>query len=106
MQTRNAFIGLGIAAALAAGGYISTAFAHETGSGRDKRGAYSQYYEPGHGPMHGRDDGHMYGYSRDDRRAQGYGTGHHMHGWGGDYGPGMMHGYGYGPGYGRRMMGR
>ncbi|HEY5127161.1 MAG TPA: hypothetical protein VIJ35_07630 [Bradyrhizobium sp.] len=37
-----------------------------------------------------------------DSQGQGYGPGNRMRGWGGGYGPGMMHGYGpgSGPGYG------
>ncbi len=99
MKTRNTLIGLGVAAALAAGvgAYAFTASAQD-GSG----------YGPG--MMGGYGFGMMDGYGRGDSQGGGNGSGPgyghmhgdgagiHMRGWGGGSGPGMMRGYGYGPG--------
>ena len=114
MKTRNALIGLGVAAALAAGvgAYSLTASAQDGGYGPGMMGGYG----PGYGHMRGLGGGPGAGpwncpaFGQNDesgpagRQGEGYGPGYHMRGWGGGYGPGMMQGYGrgYGPGYGPR----
>ena len=85
MKTRTMLIGLGVAAALAAGAYSYTASA-QGGPG----------WGPG-GMMGGGGPGNCPGFGPGG--GQGWGPGYHMRGWGG--GPGMMGwGYGRGPGYG------
>jgi hypothetical protein len=111
MKTRTALIGLGVAAALAAGigAYNLTASAQGgPGYGPGMMGGYG----PGYGHMRGWGGGPGAGswncpaFGQNDesgpagRQGEGYGPGFHMRGWGGGYGPGMMQGYG--PGYGPR----
>ena len=93
MKTRNLMIGLGVAAALAAGigAYSYTAFA-QGGPGYGPGmmgGGFGPRMMSGDGPCMMQDFG--------PGGDQGYGPGYHMRGWGG--GPGMMR-QGYGPGYG------
>jgi hypothetical protein len=98
MNKRHAFIGLGIAAALAAaiGAYSFTASAQMgpgygmMGGGPGMMGGWGG--GPGPGPGFAPNEGNGPG--------GGYGPGYHMRGWGGGPGPGMMRGYG--PGYDRR----
>jgi hypothetical protein len=123
MTTRKTLIGLGIAAALAAGvgAYSYTAFA-QTGGGYGPGYGHMRGYGPGMMGGYGPGYGHMGGWGGGpgqgqwncpvfgqnnqtesgpaDSQGQGYGPGNHMRGWGGGYGPGMMQGYG--PGYDRR----
>ena len=87
MTNRKYVIGLGVAAALAAGlaAYSVTASAQE--------GGYGPGMMDGNGPGGGYGPGMMGGYGPGG--GNGGGPGYHMRG----YGPGMMGGYG--PGYGR-----
>jgi hypothetical protein len=123
MRART-LIGLGVAAALAAGvGAYSI-----TASAQDGPGYGPGMMGGGYGPgmMGGYGPGHMRGWGGGpgagqwncpafgqndesgtgpaDRQGEGYGPGYHMRGWRGGYGPGMMRGYGrgYGPGNGAR----
>ena len=123
MKSRNFFIALGVAAALAAGigVYSHTAFA-QGGPGWMMGGGYGPGYHMrgwsgGQGPGPGAGPWNCPAFSQNDQSGpaggqgpgQGYGPGYRMRGWGGGYGPGMMRGYGpgpgmmqgYGPGYGR-----
>jgi len=88
MKPRTMLIGLGVAAALAAGAYSYTASA-QGGSG------WGPGWLGGGGPgwMMGGGPGNCPGFGPGGGR--GWGPGYHMRGWGG--GPGMM-GWGYGPG--------
>jgi hypothetical protein len=116
MKSRNGFIALGVAAALAAGigVYSHTAFA-QGGPGWMMGGGYGPGYHMrgwggGQGPGPGAGPWNCPAFSQNDQSGpadgqgqapgQGYGPGYHMRGWGGGYGPGMMQGYG--PGYGPR----
>ena len=114
MKSRNVFIALGVAAALAAGAYGVTAFAQGgPGYGPGMMGGYGPGMMGGNGPGYMRGSGGGPGagswncpaFGQNDeqgsgpagRQGEGYG---HMRGWGGGYGPGMMGGNG--PGYGPR----
>lgn len=79
-------IGLGLAAALAAGVFSLTASAQD-GPG----------YGPGYHMGWGGGPWNCPRFGQGDESGQGYGPGYHMRGWGG--GPGMMRGWGRG--YGR-----
>jgi hypothetical protein len=92
MKTRQILIGLGVAAALAAGIGAYSASAQPGGWGPGMMGGWGGQGGPGNCP--GFDQGAGPGPGR------GYGPGYRMRGWGGGYGPGMMRGYG--PGYERR----
>ena len=101
MKTRQVLIGLGIAAALAAGIGAYSASAQPGGWGPGMMGGWGGQGGPGPGNCPGFDQGAGAG------PGGGYGPGYRMRGWGGGYGPGMMRGYGpgmmggYGPGYDR-----
>ena len=123
MKSRNVFIALGVAAALAAGAYGVTAFAQGgPGYGPGMMGGYGPGMMGGNGPGYGHMRGSggepgvgswncpAFGQNNEQgpgpasRQGEGYGPGYHMRGWDGGYGPGMMQGNGpgYGPGYGPR----
>jgi hypothetical protein len=134
MRARS-LIGLGLAAALAAGvgAYSLTASAQDGGAygpgmmgggyGPGMMGGYGPgYHMRGWGGGPGGGQWNCPGFAQDnesgpaDMQGQGYGPGYgpgyHMRGWGGGYGPGMMGGYGrgnhmrgWGGGYGPGMMG-
>ncbi len=101
MKTRT-LIGLGVAAALAAGVGAYSFTAHAQYGGGYGPGMMGGGYGPGmmdgSGPGNGYGPGygHMRGFGPGNN-GEGYGPGYHMRGWGGGYGPGMMQGYG--PGY-------
>ncbi len=107
MKTRNTLIGLGIAAALAAGvgAYSLTASAQGgPGYGPGMMGGYGPDYHMrgwGRGPGAGQWNCPAFAQGDEFGPAEGYGPGYHMRGWREGYGPGMMRGYGYGPGYDR-----
>jgi hypothetical protein len=103
-------IGLGLAAALAAGAFSLIASAQDGpgygpgpgmmggGYGPGMMGGYGPGYHMrgwGGGPGGGQWNCPRFG--QGDESGPGYGPGYHMRGWGGGYGPGMMRGYGYGP---------
>ena len=95
MTTRKTLIGLGIAAALAAGvGVYSYSAVAQGGPGYGP-GWMMRDGGPGGGPWN------CPRFGQGNKSGQGYGPGYHMRGWGG--GPGMMRGWGrgFGPGYGR-----
>jgi hypothetical protein len=100
MKSRNVLIGLGVAAALAAGvgAYSYNAIA------QGGPGYGPGWMMRGGGPGGGPENCPAFGQNGGPGPGQGYGPGYHMRGWGGGYGPGMMGGYGrgYGPGYGPR----
>jgi hypothetical protein len=99
MKTRT-LIGLGVAAALAAGIGAYSFTAHAQYGGGYGPGMMGGGYGPGmmdgNGPGNGYGPGygHMRGFGPGNN-GEGYGPGYHMRG----YGPGMMQGYGrgYGP---------
>jgi len=105
MKTRNILISLGVAAALAAGGYSVTALA-QGGPGWGPGGGPGWMMGGwGGGPSAGPGGpGGCPGFAQGG--GPGWGPGYHMRGWGGGYGPGpgMMRGWrggegqGYGPG--------
>jgi len=99
MTKRNLVIGLGVAAALAAGvGAYSYTASAQRGPGYGPgwmMGGWGGGPGPGNCPGFAQDEGNGFG------SGQGYGPGYHMRGWGGGYGRGMMR-QGYGPGYGPR----
>ena len=128
MKTRNTMIGVGVAAALAAGvgAYSMTASAQDGAGygpgmmdgygsgmmmGRGYRADYSHMLSWGGGPGAGQWNCPAFsqndepGSGPGDRHGEGYGPAYHMRDWRGGYGPGMMQGYGYGmgngPGYDR-----
>jgi len=102
MKSRT-LIGLGVAAALAAGVGAYSFTAHAQYGGGYGPGMMGGGYGPGmmdgYGPGNGYGPGygHMRGYGPGNNNGQGYGPGYHMRGFGPGYGPGMMQGYG--PGY-------
>jgi hypothetical protein len=120
MKSRNVFIALGVAAALAAGAYGYTALAQGgpgygpgmmgggfgpgmmggNGPGFHMRGfGGGQGAGPWNCPALGQNEPSGPAGAQDQVPGQGYGPGYRMRGWGGGYGPGMMQGNG--PGYGR-----
>lgn len=120
MKTQNTLIGLGIAAALAAGvgAYSLTASAQDGPDyGPDMMGGYGPGYHMrgwGGGPGAGQWNCPAFAQGAGPGPADGgYGPCYHMRGWregngpgmmrgyGYGHGPGMMWGYGYGPGYDR-----
>jgi len=109
MKTRTALIGLGVAAALAAGvGVYSLTASAQGGPGWGMMGGYGPGYGhmrgwgggPGAGPWNCPAFGQNEQSGPTGRQGEGYGPGYRMRGWGGGPGPGMMQGYG--PGYGPR----
>jgi hypothetical protein len=115
MKTRTALIGLGVAAALAAGVgvYSLNASAQDgPGYGPGMMGGYGPGYHMrgwggGPGPWNCPALGQNDESGPAGKQGEGYGPGYRMRGWGGGYGPGMMQGYGrgFGPGYGPRGEG-
>jgi hypothetical protein len=101
MRART-LIGAGLAVALA-----GAALSYELPASAQGWGMMGGY-GPGYGHMGGWGGGPGAGQWNCPAFAQGggygpggYGPSYHMRGWGGGYGPGMMQGYGYGPGYNR-----
>src|SRR5665213_3608749 len=100
MKSRT-LIGLGVAAALAAGVGAYSFTAHAQYGGGYGPGMMGGGYGPGmmdgYGPGNGYGPGygHMRGFGPGNN-GQGYGPGYHMRGFGPGYGPGMLQGYGPG----------
>ena len=105
MKSRNVLIGLGVAAALAAGVGL-TALPRSDKGGPGYGPGMMGGYGPGYGHMRGWGGGpgagsvelprlrakRRVGSGPAGRQGEGYGPGYHMRGWGGGYGPGMMQG--------------